>query len=397
MTKRSVRDLKLAGQRVLLRVDFNVPLDNARITDDTRIQAAIPTIRYLLRSGAAVICCSHLGRPNGVRDPRFDLTPAAVRLARLLQQSVKMAPDCVGEVTSEMAAALVPGEVMVLQNLRFHPGEEANDRGFARQLASLADYYVNDAFGAAHRAHASTDAITKCLPSAAGLLLQREIDVLSPVANAKAGRLAVITGGAKVSDKLGLLDSLVQKASVLCIGGAMANTFLHARGDQLGDSLLEADMAEQARQITVSAAEHKCQLLLPVDAVIAGGADQPPRARPLIFADEVVPPRWQVLDVGPATVALFSKAVADCDTIVWNGPLGLFEREAFSGGTLAMAEAIAPLEATTIICGGETVAAIARTRNARKMNHISTGGGAALEFLQGVELPGIRALPESDK
>ena len=396
MTKRSVRDLKLAGQRVLLRVDFNVPLDNARISDDTRIAAAIPTIRYLLKSGAAVICCSHLGRPNGVRDPRFDLTPAAVRLARLLQQNVKMAPDCIGEVTSEMAAALVPGEVMVLQNLRFHPEEEANDPGFARQLASLADYYVNDAFGAAHRAHASTDAITKCLPSAAGLLLQREIDVLSPVANAKAGRLAVITGGAKVSDKLGLLDSLVQKASVLCIGGAMANTFLHARGGELGNSLLEADMAEQARRIVVSAAEHKCQLLLPIDAVIAGGADQPPRARPLIFADEAVPPRWQVLDVGPATVQLFSKAVADCDTIVWNGPLGLFEREAFSGGTLAMAEAIAALEANTIICGGETVAAVTRHRIARKMNHISTGGGAALEFLQGIELPGIRALPESD-
>ena len=396
MTKRSVRDLTLAGQRVLLRVDFNVPLDNARITDDTRIAAAIPTIRYLLKSGAAVICCSHLGRPNGVRNPRFDLTPAAVRLARLLQQSVKMAPDCIGDVTSEMAAALVPGEVMVLQNLRFHPEEEANDPGFAQQLASLADYYVNDAFGAAHRAHASTDAITKCLPSAAGLLLQREIDVLSPVASAKAGRLAVITGGAKVSDKLGLLDSLVEKASVLCIGGAMANTFLHARGEQLGNSLLEADMAEQARRIVVSAAEHKCQLLLPVDAVIAGGADQPPRARPLIFADEAVPPRWQVLDVGPATVQLFSKAVADCDTIVWNGPLGLFEREAFSGGTLAMAEAIAALEANTIICGGETVAAVTRHRIARKMNHISTGGGAALEFLQGIELPGIRALPESD-
>ena len=396
MTKRSVRDLKLAGQRVLLRVDFNVPLDNARISDDTRIAAAIPTIRYLLKSGAAVICCSHLGRPNGVRDPRFDLTPAAVRLARLLQQNVKMAPDCIGEVTSEMAAALVPGEVMVLQNLRFHPEEEANDPGFARQLASLADYYVNDAFGAAHRAHASTDAITKCLPSAAGLLLQREIDVLSPVASAKAGRLAVITGGAKVSDKLGLLDSLVQKASVLCIGGAMANTFLHARGGELGNSLLEADMAEQARRIVVSAAEHKCRLLLPVDAVIAGGADQPPRARPLIFADEAVPPRWQVLDVGPATVQLFSKAVADCDTIVWNGPLGLFEREAFSGGTLAMAEAIAALEANTIICGGETVAAVTRHRIARKMNHISTGGGAALEFLQGIELAGIRALPESD-
>ena len=395
MGKRSVRDLDLRGKRVLLRLDLNVPLDGGRVLDDTRIVAALPTIRYLIEQGAAVICCSHLGRPNGQRDTDYDLTPAAVRLARLLQQSVQMAPDCVGEITSEMAAALKPGDVMVLQNLRFHAEEEANDPAFAAQLASLADCYVNDAFGAAHRAHASTHAIVECLPSAAGLLLERELDVLTPIADGKTGKLAVITGGAKVSDKLGLLNTLIQRAKVLCIGGAMANTFLHACGEPLAASMLEADMAEQALEIIDNADKAKCRLLLPVDAVIAGGADQPPRARPLVFAEEDVPTDWQVLDVGPQTVEAFGKAVAECDTIVWNGPLGMFEREAFSGGTQAMAEAIAPLEAKTIICGGETAAALARFRLGRKMTHVSTGGGAALELLQGIELPGVAALPDA--
>ena len=395
MGKRSVRDLDLRGKRVLLRLDLNVPLDGGRVLDDTRIAAALPTIRYLIEQGAAVICCSHLGRPNGQRDTDYDLTPAAVRLARLLQQSVQMAPDCVGEITSEMAAALKPGEVMVLQNLRFHAEEEANDPAFAAQLASLADCYVNDAFGAAHRAHASTHAIVECLPSAAGLLLERELDVLTPIAEGKTGKLAVITGGAKVSDKLGLLNTLIQRAKVLCIGGAMANTFLHACGEPLAASMLEADMAEQALEIIDNADKARCRLLLPVDAVIAGGADQPPRARPLVFAEEDVPTDWQVLDVGPQTVEAFGKAVAECDTIVWNGPLGMFEREAFSGGTQAMAEAIAPLEAKTIICGGETAAALARFRLGRKMTHVSTGGGAALELLQGIELPGVAALPDA--
>ena len=395
MRKRSVRDLELRGKRVLLRLDLNVPLDGGRVLDDTRIAAAIPTVRYLLERGAAVICCSHLGRPAGERDAEYDLTPAAVRLARLLQQNVQMAPDCIGEITTEMAAVLQPGEVMVLQNLRFHAEEEANDPAFAAQLASLADCYVNDAFGAAHRAHASTHAIAECLPSAAGLLLERELEVLAPIAAGKAGKLAVITGGAKVSDKLGLLEAVIQKAKVLCIGGAMANTFLHASGEPLAGSMLEADMAEQALEIMAGADKAKCRLLLPTDAVIAGGADQPPRARPLVFAEEDVPTDWQVLDVGPQTVEAFGKAVAECDTIVWNGPLGMFEREAFSGGTQAMAEAIAPLEAKTIVCGGETAAALARFRLGRKMTHVSTGGGAALELLQGIELPGIAALPDA--
>ena len=395
MRKRSVRDLDVQGKRVLLRLDLNVPLDGGRVLDDTRISAAIPTIRHLLENGAAVICCSHLGRPQGERDPEYDLTPAAVRLARLLGQSVQMAPDCVGEIAGQMAAALKPGDVMVLQNLRFHAEEEADDPEFARRLASLADCYVNDAFGAAHRAHASTHAVVQFLPSAAGLLLERELNVLGPIARGKAGRLAVITGGAKISDKLELLDNLLGKARVLCIGGAMANTFLHACGEPMAASLLEAEMAEQALAILANADKRRCRVLLPVDAVIAGGADQPPRARPLVFAEEDVPADWQVLDVGPQTVEAFGKAVAECDTIVWNGPLGLFEREAFSGGTQAMAAALAPLDAKTIVCGGETAAALSRFRLARKMTHVSTGGGAALELLQGVELPGIAVLPDA--
>lgn len=395
MRKRSVRDLDVQGKRVLLRLDLNVPLDGGRVLDDTRISAAIPTIRHLLENGAAVICCSHLGRPQGERDPEYDLTPAAVRLARLLGQSVQMAPDCVGEIAGQMAAALKPGDVMVLQNLRFHAEEEADDPEFAHRLASLADCYVNDAFGAAHRAHASTHAVVQFLPSAAGLLLERELDVLGPIARGRAGRLAVITGGAKISDKLELLDNLLGKARVLCIGGAMANTFLHACGEPMAASLLEAEMAEQALAILANADKRRCRVLLPVDAVIAGGADQPPRARPLVFAEEDVPSGWQVLDVGPQTVEAFGKAVAECDTVVWNGPLGLFEREAFSGGTQAMAAALAPLDAKTIVCGGETAAALSRFRLARKMTHVSTGGGAALELLQGAELPGIAVLPDA--
>ena len=395
MRKRSVRNLDVQGKRVLLRLDLNVPLDGGRVLDDTRISAAIPTIRYLLEHGASVICCSHLGRPEGMRNPQYDLTPAAVRLARLLEQGVQMAPDCVGEIATEMAAALTPGDVLVLQNVRFHAEEEADDAEFAARLASLADCYVNDAFGAAHRAHASTHTVAGLLPAAAGLLLERELEALTPIAAGKAGKLAVITGGAKVSDKLGLLDKLIEKADVLCIGGAMANTFLHACGQPLAASLYEPEMAEQALAIMDNATARKCRLLLPTDAVIAGGADQPPRARPLVFAEEEVPADWQVLDVGPQTVEAFGKAVAECDTIVWNGPLGMFEREAFSGGTQAMGEAIAALKANTVICGGETVAALMRFRLARKMTHVSTGGGAALELLQGIELPGIAALPNA--
>ena len=396
MQKLSVRDLDLDGRRVLLRLDLNVPMDGARVLDDTRIAAAAPTVKYLLDRGASVICCSHLGRPRGRRDPSFDLTPAAVRLARTLKMNVAMAPDCIGEVATEMAGALKPGEVLVLQNLRFHQEEEANDPDFAAQLADLADIYVNDAFGAAHRAHASTTAVAELLPSAAGLLLEREIAVLDPIAHGNVGKLGFVCGGAKVSDKLALLATLAQRADALAIGGAMANTFLLARGLPTGASLLEPEMVDAANDIAATAEAEDCQLLIPVDCVIARGADQPPRARPLVFTEEELPDEWQILDVGPQTIENFVNAVKDCDTIVWNGPLGLFEREAFSGGTRAMAEAISKLEANTIICGGETAAAVAQYNLTRKMTHVSTGGGAALEYLQGIELPGIAALPDRD-
>lgn len=397
MSKVSIRDLDLAGKRVLLRLDLNVPMDGSRVLDDTRIRAAVPTVKHALEQGASVVVCSHLGRPRGERNPAFDLTPVAVRLARSLRMNVRMAPDCIGDVTTQMSSELKPGEVLVLQNLRFHEEEEENDQDFAAQLADLADVYVNDAFGAAHRSHASTDAVATMLPAAGGLLLDREIGALDPIRNGEAGKLGFVCGGAKVSDKLGLLERLSAISDVIAIGGAMANTFLLARGMPTGASLLEQDMVEAANEITAIAQDENCDLLIPSDCVIAHGADEPPRAKPLIFGEEELPDDWQILDVGPATVETFSEAVKECDTVVWNGPLGLFEREAFSGGTRAMAEALAKLEdATTVICGGETAAAVAQFRLTSKMSHVSTGGGAALEYLQGLDLPGIAVLPDAD-
>ena len=397
MSKMSIRDLDLAGKRVLLRLDLNVPMDGGRVLDDTRVRASVPTVKYLLEHGASVVVCSHLGRPKGERNAAFDLTPAAIRLARALRMSVRMAPDCIGDVTTEMAHELKPGEVMVLQNLRFHEEEEENDDDFAAQLAALAEIYVNDAFGAAHRAHASTHAVATMLPAAGGLLLDRELAALRPIRNGEAGRLGFICGGAKVSDKLALLERLSEIADVIAIGGAMANTFLLARGLPTGASLLEQEMVEAANEISAIAQDESCNLLIPTDCVIAHGADEPPRAKPLVFGEEDLPDEWQILDVGPATVEAFAEAVKECDTIVWNGPLGLFEREAFSGGTRAMAEALSKLEDTnTVICGGETAAAVAQFRMTSKMSHVSTGGGAALEYLQGLELPGIAVLPDAN-
>lgn len=396
MSNVSIRNLDLAGKRVLLRLDLNVPMDGARVLDDTRIRAAAPTVKYALEQGASVVVCSHLGRPGGERNPAFDLTPVAVRLARTLRMNVRMAPDCIGDVATQMSSELKSGEVMVLQNLRFHEEEEEDDNEFAAQLADLADVYVNDAFGAAHRAHASTHAVATMMPSAGGLLLDREIEALEPIRRGEAGKLGFISGGAKVSDKLGLLERIAEISEVIAIGGAMANTFLLARGLPTGASLLEQDMVEAANEITATAHDEHCELLIPGDCVIARGADEPPRAKPLVFTEEEIPEDWQILDVGPTTVETFAEAIKDCDTVVWNGPLGLFEREAFSGGTRAMAEALAKLEdATTVICGGETAAAVAQFRLTNKMSHVSTGGGAALEYLHGLDLPGIAVLPEA--
>ena len=354
MRKRSLRDLDLRGKRVLLRAEFNVALKAGRVSDDARIRGALPTIQYLLEQDAAVVACSHLGRPKGqVRDD-LRLAPVATALAQALQRPVAMAPDCAGPAVQQQARALRGGQILLLENLRFHPGEEANDPAFARALAALAEVYVNDAFGVAHRAHASTEGIAHHLPAAAGLLMQREVDGLADVF-VDGRKVAVVSGGAKVSGKLGLLHTLVARAAVLCIGGAMANTFLLASGRDVGASLAEPGMTGEARAVEAEAAAHGCQLVLPVDAVIALGPDQRPRARPLLFDEEPLPSDGSILDVGPRTVENFEVALASADTVIWNGPLGLFEREAFAGGTRALAQILARLDARTIVAGGETL------------------------------------------
>ena len=396
--KRSVRDLDLAGKRVLLRADFNVPLVQTRqgpqVADDARIRGALPTIQYLREQGAAVIVCSHLGRPKGQVREELRLAPIATVLGRLIGAPVQAADDCVGPSVRAAAKALNPGQVLLLENLRFHPEEETNHPAFAKRLAALADFYVNDAFGAAHRAHASVEAVAHQLPAAAGLLLEAEIARLANVF-AHSTSVAVVSGGAKVSDKLGLLHSVVASAQVLCIGGAMANTFLLANGTDIGPSLAEPDMVDEARTIQAEAEAAGCRIVLPADAVIAQGPDQPPRARPFIFAEEELPSGWRILDVGPRTIESFGEALASSRTVIWNGPMGLFEREAFAGGTRALALLLAKLDAEVIVAGGETLAATTQAGVADKMAHRSTGGAAALELIEGRALPGIEALPDA--
>ena len=403
MKKRTVRDLDLQGKRVLLRADFNVPLHagpdgDSAVADDTRIRGALPTVEYCIDRGASVVACSHLGRPQGRVDEALRLGPIAKHLGRLLARPVQNAPDCVGPEVQSLVEALQPGQVLLLENLRFHAEEEANDAGFAAQLAAFAEVYVNDAFGAVHRAHSSIEGVAHLLPAAAGLLLARELEALGSVfaddAGASPTTSAVVSGGAKVSTKLGLLRSVVKHAQAVCIGGAMANTFLVADGVDVADSLVEPEMVEQAREITAAAAAAGCTLLLPLDAVVARNADSPAQARPVNLADERVPAGHAILDVGPRTIEHFSVALAEADTVVWNGPLGLFEKQAFAGGTRALAEVIAELSARTIVAGGETAQAVIEAGVADRIDHISTGGGAALELLEGRELPGVAALPD---
>ena len=401
MTKRNVRDLPVQGKRVLLRADFNVPVragpDGApQVADDTRIRGALPTLEYCIDQGASVVACSHLGRPQGKVDDALSLAPIAKHMGRLLARPVQTAPDCVGPEVLSLAGALQPGQVLLLENLRFHTEEEANDAGFAAELSALADVYVNDAFGVAHRAHASTEGVAHLLPAAAGLLLVRELEALGSVFADDAGIRAVVSGGAKVSTKLALLRSVVEHARVVCIGGAMANTFLLADGVDVAESLAEPEMVQQAREIRAAAAALGCELLLPLDAIVARRPDAPARARPIDLADEQVPAGHAILDVGPRTIEHFSAALARSDTVVWNGPLGLFENPAFAGGTRALAQAIAALDARTIVAGGETAQAVIEAGVADRIDHISTGGGAALELLEGRELPGVAALPEAD-
>ena len=396
MNKKTIRDIQVAGKRVLVRVDFNVPLDaEGHITDDTRIKAAIPTIRYLLDQGAAVILMSHLGRPNGQVVESMRLTPVAQRLSELLGRPVQMAPDCVGPEVEALAKALQPGQVLLLENLRFHKEEEKNDPNFARQLASLGDIYVNDAFGTAHRAHASTEGITHYLPGVAGFLMEKEINFLGSALENPRRPFAAIIGGAKVSDKIAVLERLINMVDVLLIGGGMANTFLKAQGYEIGDSLFEEGKVDVARDLLTKAHQRDLKFLLPTDVVIADrfAAD----ATSKVVAIDQVSRGWRIMDIGPETITAFSRALEGAQTIVWNGSLGVAEMPAFARGTVALIEILAERTkdgATTIIGGGDSAAVVDQVGAADQMTHVSTGGGASLELLEGRVLPGVAALQD---
>jgi phosphoglycerate kinase len=390
VNKKTVRMLDVAGKRVLVRVDFNVPLEKGTVSDDTRIRAALPTIQYLLEHNARPILCSHLGRPKGKADPKYSLKPVAVRLGQLLDRPVEMAPDCVGPVVEEMARKLPPGSVLLLENLRFHPEEEANDARFARALASLADVYVNDAFGSAHRAHASTVGVTAYLPAVAGFLMEKELAFLGRALAAPARPFIAVLGGAKVSDKIKVIHNLLGKVDSLLIGGGMANTFLKAEGKAVEESLVENDKLAEARTLLRDGGS---KLILPVDAVVADRLDAGAQTRTVRV--DAVPTGWRILDIGPETTELFMQHLRTAQTVVWNGPMGVFELAPFAAGTFAIARALTQLSgATTIIGGGDSAAAVEQAGVAQQMTHISTGGGASLEFLEGKELPGVAALLE---
>jgi phosphoglycerate kinase len=398
MSKLSIRDLSLSNRRVLMRVDFNVPLEDGRVIDDTRIRETLPTIEYALRHGARVILVSHLGRPKGKPNPKMSLKPVAERLRMLLdkelapEENVGFCPDCVGPEAEEMAGQLEKGQTLLLENLRFHPEEEANDPKFSKQLASLADYYVNDAFGTAHRAHASTVGVTRFVKkSAAGLLMEKELNYLGKVLQQPERPFIAILGGAKVSDKIGVIRNLLSKVDVLIIGGGMAYTFLKAQGAPVGKSLVEEDKVELARQLLQEAKNHKMKLLLPVDHVVASKID----VNAIVQSVSQIPANLMALDIGPKTIEAFTKEVARARTIVWNGPMGVFEVAPFAKGTFKIAHAVAEnVGATSIVGGGDSVSAVHAAGVADKITHISTGGGASLEFLEGKTLPGVEALTD---
>jgi phosphoglycerate kinase len=393
LAKLTIAQLDLAGRRVFVRGDLNAPLDHGTVTDDTRLRAVVPTIQHALKAGASVVLASHLGRPKGKVAPEFSLRPIAQRLESLLDQHVELAPDCVGAATLEQARALAPGQVLLLENLRFHPEEEANDDGFARALAELAECYVDDAFAAAHRAHASIAAITKHLqPAAAGLLMQQELTALGRILESPQRPLVAILGGAKVSDKITLVEHLLAKVDALLIGGGMAFTFLRALGHAVGRSLVESDQIETARRTLDAARRRGVGLVLPVDAVVADGLDS---AQGRTVGVREIPAGQMGLDIGPRTVERFTKALSDARTIVWNGPMGVFEKPAFAAGTLALGRAVAGASAFTVIGGGDTVAAVTQAGVADQIGYISTAGGAFLEFLEGRKLPGVEALTDA--
>ena len=394
MTTLSVDQLDLAGKRVFLRVDLNVPLEDGRVAEDTRIRAVVPTIEHCLKAGASVILASHLGRPGGTVDPRYSLAPVAARLEELLGRPVPLLPDCAGPEVEAAAAALNPGDIVLLENLRFNPGEEANDPEFARRLAALAEVYVDDAFAAAHRAHASTEGIARFLrPAAAGLLMARELEALGRIFERPERPVAAVLGGAKVSDKLALVEHLLTRVDALLVGGGMAFTFLAALGYGVGHSLLEADRLEAARGILARARSLGVRVRLPVDVIAAPSPDSTDGIRTVGVRE--IPDELMGLDIGPLTVAQFGAALQGAKTVVWNGPMGVFEKPAFAAGTLGVARAVAGCGAFSVIGGGDTIAAVRQGGVIDRIGYISTAGGAFLEFLEGRVLPGVAALDEA--
>jgi phosphoglycerate kinase len=391
--KLSIKDLNIKGKKVFIRVDFNVPLDeNLNITDDRRIRSSLPTINYAIDEGSKVILSSHLGRPKGKPDKRNSLAPMARRLQRLIKKEVAFSPDCVGPKVEDAVSKMAPGDIILLENMRFHSEEEMNDEAFSKSLASLADYYVNDAFGAAHRSHASIVGITRFLPSAAGFLLQKEIEYLQGVINNPVRPFVAILGGAKVSGKIDVIKNLEDKVDKVIVGGGMAYTFLKAEGYNVGDSLVEKDMLDLANKIRTGVVSKGIKFYLPVDCVIAQSIE--PAAETKLVTAQEIPSGWKAVDIGPASVKLFSEALESAKTILWNGPMGVFEVDAFSRGTFAIAHSVADAYALTIVGGGDTDLAVGRAGVSESISFISTGGGAALELLEGKDLPGLVALTD---
>jgi phosphoglycerate kinase len=387
MNKKTVKDIDLKGKRVLERVDFNVPMEAGKVTDDKRIRASLPTIQYVLAQGASLVLMSHLGRPKNGPDPEFSLAPAAQVLAGLLGRPVQMASDCVGPAVEKLAAALKPGDVLMLENTRFHAGEEKNDMDLAKQMAALGQVYVNDAFGSAHRAHSSTEGVAHFLPAVSGLLMEQELEYLGRATSNPEHPYIAILGGAKISDKIAVVENLLTKCDKLIIGGGMANTFLAAKGYAMQDSLVEPASVETAKSMMAKAGS---KLLLPVDAVIADKFDA--GANSQVVDVDKVPTGWRIMDIGPRSIDAFKAALQGAKLIVWNGPMGVFEMPKFAEGTFAIARLMAASGATTVIGGGDSASAVKKAGVAKQMTHISTGGGASLEFLEGKELPGVAAL-----
>jgi len=388
-SKKTIRDIDAKGKKVLVRVDFNVPLKDGVVGDDTRIQAALPTIKYLLDQGAALILCSHLGRPKGEVNEKYSMKPVAEHLSKVLGMKVAFATDCIGPAAEAAAKELKAGEVLLLENTRFHAGEEKNDLDMAKQMASLADLFVNDAFGTAHRAHASTEGVTHFLPGVAGFLLEKEIKYLGQVVSDPKKPFVAIMGGAKISDKIGVIKNLLVKADSILIGGGMANTFFKAQGYPVADSLVEDEALETA---TALLKEAGTKLRLPVDVVLADKFDN--EADTKIVMVGPIEDGWRILDIGPETIQSFGKVIEGAETVVWNGPMGVFEMPKFAEGTFGVAKAVAACKGTTIVGGGDSVAAIQQSGLADQITHISTGGGASLEMLEGLELPGVAALQD---